>query len=86
MKHRSKRTRFLAATGELALIVAGGESGAGPVEQIVRDRHRFEVSWIDADDTTGTETIAIDLRDAPGQASSDPSPKGTDSPNDPMTS
>ena len=92
MMDRSKWSKLLVATGALSLLIAGGVAlaqpggDAGPEEQIVRDQTTIELAWIDADGTTGTETITLDLSDAPDQATSDPSPESLDPPNDPLKS
>lgn len=93
MSYRSRIARIAAATGALALIVAGGvtlaQSGggeAGSDDQVVRDEVTIELAWIDADGTTGTETIVLDLTDAPDHAASEPSPASIDPPQDPMKS
>ena len=92
MMDRSKWSKLLVATGVLSLIVAGGValaqpgSDAGPEQQIVRDKTTIELAWIDADGTTGTETITLNLTDAPDQAASDPSPESVDPQRDPLKS
>ena len=92
MRVRSKWSKLLVARGALALIVAGGVAlaqpgdGAGPGDRIVRDQATIERSWIDADGETGTETITLDLSDAPDQAASEPSPESVDPPRDPLKS
>lgn len=93
MSYRSRIARIAAATGALALIVAGGVAlaqtnggGTGSEDRIVRDEVTFEVAWMDADGTTGTETIVLDLTDAPDQAASEPSPPCVDPPKDPLKS
>lgn len=92
MRVRSKWSELLVATGALSLIVAGSVAlaqpggGAGPEELIGRDQATIELAWIDADGTTGTETITLDLTNAPDQATSDPSPGSVDPPSDPLKS
>lgn len=94
MNHHSKVRNLVLASGALSLVIAGGLALAQPGDggdaspgiEIVRDDATIELAWIDADGTTGTEAVILDVTDAPDHNASGPSPSHADPPEDPLKS